>query len=200
MGKKNPRVDAYIAKSAGFAKPVLTHLRKIVHATCPDVQETMKWSFPHFDYKGMMCAMAAFQEHCTFGFWKGSLIVGKDGKREEAMGQFGRITRLADLPNDKTLIRYITEAVRLNDAGVKLPRKPKSKSKKELVIPDFLFAALKKNKRALATFEEFSPRHKKEYVEWITEAKTEETRNRRLETAIEWMSEGKSRNWKYLRK
>jgi len=199
MGKKDPRVDAYIAKSADFAKPVLVHIRKIVHAGCPGVEETMKWSFPHFDYKGMMCAMAAFKGHCTFGFWKGKLIFGKDGKSTEAMGQFGRITGIADLPGDKVLLGYIKEATRLNDEGITLPR-PKSKVKKDLVVPEYFTAALKKNKKAFATFENFSPSHKREYVEWITEAKTEETRLKRMDTALEWIAKGKSRNWKYVRK
>ncbi len=201
MGKKDPRVDAYIAKSAGFAKPVLHHLRKLIHAACPDVEETLKWGHPSFTHKGILCGLASFKEHCILGFWKGELIVGDNkGKTREAMGQFGRITRLADLPNDRVLIGYIKEAVKLNDEGIKLPPKPKSKEKKELVIPAYFMAALKKNKKALTTFESFSYSNKKEYVEWITEAKTEATRMQRLKTAVEWMSEGKIRNWKYVRK
>jgi hypothetical protein len=200
MGKKDPRIDAYIAKSADFAKPVLNHIRKLVHAGCPDVEETMKWSFPHFDYKGMMCSMAAFKQHCTFGFWKGALIVGKNGtKADEAMGQFGRITTISDLPEEDVLIGYVKEAVRLNNVGTKLPPKPRSKGKKELVVSDCFKSALKKNKKALATFEDFSYSHKKEYVEWITEAKSQGTRQRRLDTAIEWMAKGKSRHWKYVK-
>ena len=169
MPAKDPRIDAYIAKSADFAKPILTHLRKLVHASCPDVEETMKWSFPNFMHKGILCSMASFKEHCTFGFWKGALISAKDkaaGKlADEAMGQFGRITALSDLPKDKVLLGWIKEAVRLNDEGIKLPPRPKSKVKKELVVPDFFVAALKKNKKALTTFENFSYSHKKEYVE-----------------------------------
>jgi len=201
MGKKDPRFDTYIERSAGFAKPILRHLRKLVHAGCPEVEETLKWGHPSFMYKGILCGFAAFKQHCTFGFWKGSLIVGNNkGKTQEAMGQFGRITNVADLPKDSILLRYIQEAVRLNDAGVKLPAKQKPKVKKELKEPDYFMAALRKNKKALASFENFGPSHRKEYVEWITEAKTEETRMKRLETAVEWMSEGKSRNWKYIRK
>ena len=201
MANKDPRVDAYIAKSADFAKPVLTHLRNLIHAGCPDVEETMKWSFPNFMYKGILCSMAAFKQHCTFGFWKHKLIFpkskGAGNAADEAMGQFGRISALSDLPKDKVLIEWIKEAVRLNDEGIKLPPRPKSKVKKELVVPEFFMAALKKNKKALTTFENFSYSHKKDYVEWITEAKGEDTRKRRLETAIEWLAEGKSRNWKY---
>jgi uncharacterized protein YdeI (YjbR/CyaY-like superfamily) len=201
MGKKDPRFDAYIAKSANFSKPILNHIRKLVHATCPDVEETLKWGHPSFMYKGILCGMAAFKQHCTFGFWKGALIVGDNkGKTQEAMGQFGRITNVSQLPKDKILIQYIKEAVKLNDTGVKLPAKPKSKERKELIIPDYFMTSLKRNKKAFATFENFSYSNKKEYVEWITEAKTDETRARRLETSLEWMSEGKARNWKYMRK
>jgi uncharacterized protein YdeI (YjbR/CyaY-like superfamily) len=201
MAKKDPRIDDYIAKSAEFAQPILRHIRKLVHAACPEVEETMKWSFPHFDYKGMMCSMAAFKNHCAFGFWKSELIFGKEQRiaatEEGGMGQFGRITAISDLPKDAVLIGFIKEAVKLNDAGIKLPAKPKSKEKRELVVPDFFLAALKKNKEAQITFESFSYSHKKEYLEWITEAKGEDTRNKRLETALEWMSDGKPRNWKY---
>ncbi len=200
MGTRDPRVDAYIAKSADFARPILTHLREVVHAACPDVEETMKWSFPHFMYKGMMCSMASFKEHCAFGFWKGALVLDGNGATEEAMGNFGRITRVSDLPPKRVLASYVKKAAALNDAGVKAPSRmaPKAK-KKELVVPDYVMAALRKNKKALATFEGFSPSHRREYVEWITEAKSEDTRQRRLEQAVEWMAEGKPRHWKYAR-
>ena len=201
MGTKDRRIDAYIAKSADFAKPVLNHLRKLVHAACPEVEETMKWNFPHFMHKGILCSMASFKNHCAFGFWKGASIFGKNrsaGNREkEAMGQFGRITVISDLPKKDVLIGYIKKAVRLNDAGTRLPAKPSSKEKKVLVVPDYVMAALKKNQKALTTFENFSYSHKKEYVEWITESKREETRNKRLTTAIAWMAAGKPRHWKY---
>ncbi len=204
MGKKDPRVDAYIAKSQDFAKPILEHLRDLVHKACPEVEETMKWSFPHFDYKGMMCSMAAFKQHCAFGFWKASLMKDKkltaNAKTETAMGHLGRITSLKDLPNDKVLLSYIKEAKKLNDDGVKLPLKSAAKIKKEVVIPDYFLKAVKKNKTAYKAFESFSPSHKREYVEWITEAKTDETRNKRMATTIEWLSEGKPRNWKYMKK
>jgi uncharacterized protein YdeI (YjbR/CyaY-like superfamily) len=201
VGTKDPRIDAYIANSADFAKPVLDHIRKLVHATCPDVEETLKWRSPHFMYKGMLCGMASFKNHCAFGFWKGAMILGKDGqKTEEAMGQFGKITDVSDLPKDEILVHYIREAIKLNDAGVKLPAKSKSKERRELNIPDYFTAALRKNKKAWTTFESFSPSHKKEYVEWMTEVKSEETRKKRLETAIDWISQGKVRNWKYIKK
>src|ERR687892_455281 len=122
MGQKDPRVDAYIENSAAFARPILKHLRKVVHAACPDVEETMKWSVPHFDYRGgMMCSMASFKAHCTFGFWKGSLVLG-DKATDGAMGQFGRITSIEDLPAEKALTSYIKKAAQLNDEGVKVDR------------------------------------------------------------------------------
>jgi len=201
MGKRDDRIDAYIARSAEFARPILTHLREVVHEACPDVEETIKWSFPNFLYKGMMCSMASFKEHCAFGFWKSSLILGKgDGERESAMGHFGRITKLADLPSKKVLSGYIKQAMKLNEDGVKSPSrmKPKEKTPRELVVPDDLASALRANGAASATFEKFSPSHRREYVEWVTEAKTQATRTRRLEQAVQWLAEGKPRNWKYM--
>jgi uncharacterized protein YdeI (YjbR/CyaY-like superfamily) len=201
MGKIDPRVDAYIAKSAGFARPILKHLRKLVHAACPEVEETLKWSFPHFLHHGMMCGMAAFKQHCTLGFWKERLIFGTkarpDDREKSGLGQFGRITSLADLPKDKVLLGYIREAARLNEAGIKPPPRPKAQERKALIVPPYFLAALRKHKPALANFENFSYSHKKEYVEWITGAKREETRQKRIETAVAWLKEGKSRNWKY---
>jgi len=203
MAKKDPRVDAYITKSADFAQPILKHLRKLVHTACPEVEETLKWSMPSFMYKGILCGFASFKEHCTFGFWKGDLMFADDKEAQkranEAMGHFGRMTRLADLPGDKLLLGYIKEAMRLNDEGVKKSPKPKLKVKPELIVPPVLVAALKKNTKAKAAFDAFSYSHKKEYAEWIGEAKQEDTRTRRLATTIAWLSEGKSRNWKYER-
>ena len=195
MGKTDPRVDQYIAKSADFAKPILTHLRKVVHAACPDVEETMKWSAPHFDYKGMMCGMSAFKSHCAFGFWKSSLVLDGPGSRD-AMGHFGRITSVRDLPSDRVLTGYIKKAATLNDAGVKVARKPPQPNKPLRVPADFA-GALKKKPAARKAFDAFSPSHRREYVEWITEAKTDATRQKRLAPAVEWLAEGKSRNWKY---
>jgi uncharacterized protein YdeI (YjbR/CyaY-like superfamily) len=199
MATRDPRIDAYIAKSAGFAQPILTHFRDLVHEACPDVEETMKWSFPHFLYKGMMCSMASFKEHCALGFWKSSLIIenGK-GETEPSAGSFGRITKLSDLPSKKVLMGYVKKAMKLNDQGVKTPARAKPKTSKEVVVPDDLKRALQTNLQAQATFDKFSPSHQREYIEWITEAKAEATRARRLETAIEWMAEGKPRNWKYM--
>jgi uncharacterized protein YdeI (YjbR/CyaY-like superfamily) len=199
MGSRDARVDAYIAKSQDFAKPILTHLRDLVHATCPDVEETMKWSFPHFMYKGMLCSMASFKEHCAFGFWKSELVLENGGSEpEEGAGSFGRITKLSDLPSKKVLTGYIKKAVTLNEDGVKKPAPPKPTTPKEVIVPDDLAKALKGNVAAKVTFDKFSPSHKREYIEWITEAKTEATRTKRLQTALEWMAEGKPRNWKYM--
>jgi len=204
MVTKDKRIDAYISKSADFAKPILIHLRKLVHQGCPDVTETMKWSFPHFDYKGMMCAMSAFKQHCAFGFWKAKLMDDYDKtlypNGENAMGHFGQVKSLKDLPSDKVLLKYIKEAVRLNDDGVKIKRKPLSKIKKPLVVPPDMKKALNADKQARQNFEGFSYSQKKDYIEWITEAKADDTRQRRLTTAIEWIGDGKSRNWKYERK
>lgn len=197
MGKRDARVDAYIAKSADFAKPILQHIREVVHEACPEVEETMKWSVPHFDYKGMMCGMAAFKQHCTFGFWKGSLVLGEDNKDVDGAGQFGRLEKVSDLPPKKVLMTYIRKAKRLNDEGVKTPRMTARKKRPELEMPADLRSALNKNKKAQAVFNQFSPSHRREYIEWIIEAKTDATRDKRLTTALEWMSEGKSRNWKY---
>jgi uncharacterized protein YdeI (YjbR/CyaY-like superfamily) len=201
MGTTDPRIDAYIAKAPEFARPILTHLREVVHAACPDVEEQTKWSSPHFTYRGMLCHMAAFKEHCAFGFWKGSLFL--DGERAEsgaAMGQFGRITSLAELPSDEVLTEYIHRAMRVNEEGLKTPTRSKAAGPKpEAVPPDDLEAALSENESARAGYERLSPSQRREYVEWLEEAKTGATRAKRLATAVEWMAEGKSRHWKYAR-
>jgi uncharacterized protein YdeI (YjbR/CyaY-like superfamily) len=200
MIKKDPRIDAYIARAAEFAQPILRHVRKLVHRACPEVEETIKWSFPHFDYHGIMLGMAAFKEHCAIGFWKGELILGKESGADGGMGHFGKVTSLTDLPGDEQLLAYIRTAARLNRDGVKKPASPvqKKQPRQPLTIPADFGAALKKNKQATATFENSSYSHKKEYLEWITEAKREETRRKRIETSIAWLAEGKPRNWKYM--
>jgi uncharacterized protein YdeI (YjbR/CyaY-like superfamily) len=195
--KKDPRIDAYISKSADFAKPILTHLRKTLHAACPEVEETMKWSSPSFMYKGILCGMAAFKAHCVFGFWHDDQLF-KNGGDRNAMERFGRITSLADLPSDKQLTAYIKKAVKLKDEGAVRQRRP-AEPRKPLKVPPYLTAALRRNARARAAFEAFSPSHRREYIEWLTEAKTDATREKRLAQAIEWIAEGKSRNWKYER-
>ena len=205
MPKNDPRVDAYIAKAQPFAKPILIHIRELVHKACPDIEERIKWGMPHFDYRGeMMCSMAAFKQHAVYGFWKAALM--KDRKlleiaqSEEAMGHSGRLTTVKDLPSDKVFLGYIKEAMKLNDDGIKLPSRAKPKEQKELAMPDYLKVALKKNKKALTAFENFPPSHRIEYIMWFEEAKSEETRDKRLAQGLEWMAEGKSRNWIYMKK
>jgi uncharacterized protein YdeI (YjbR/CyaY-like superfamily) len=191
MPKKDPRIDAYIARAADFAKPILNRIRKLVHAACPNVAETIKWSAPFFEHKGILLATPAFKRHCALVFWRSRLILSRDQK-----AKLRRLTSISGLPGDKILTGYIRKAVELNETGVKTPS-PKPKAKKTLVVPDDFQAALKKNKKALAAFENFSPSHKREYVEWITEAKREETRAKRIKAAMELMTKGKSRYWKY---
>lgn len=196
------QVDAYIANTQDFAQPILTHLRNLIHQTHPDIVETMKWGMPHFEYKGIVASMAAFKQHVAFGFWKERLIPGikkYTHRKDEAMGSMGRITKLSDLPPDEVLTTFIQKAVELNEKGIKVVKKGK-KTERNLDIPDYFMKLLRKNKKTLETFERFSFSNKKEYVEWITEAKTEETRNRRIAQSLEWLAEGKVRNWKYMRK
>ena len=198
MPKTDPYVDAYIDNAEDFARPILRHIRKLVHEACPEVVETRKWSFPHFDYKGIMCSMASFKQHCAFGFWKQSLLEASAFPAEKtAMGSFGRIQSLKDLPNDDTMKKLIRDAMKLNDEGIKVQRAPAATEKKELVIPELLREALARHEAAAETFDRFPYSKKKDYVNWITEAKSEATRDKRLATTIEWLAEGKSRNWKY---
>lgn len=206
MGTRDPRIDTYIDASAPFARPILTHIREVVHEACPEVEETLKWRFPHFMYHGMLCSMASFKKHCAFGFWKGALVLGDHAPTtEQAMGQFGRITSLDDLPSRAILTGYIKKAMRLNEEGAtKTPaRRATAKSstggKQPVTLPNDLQSALRRNSAARTFFANFSPSQQREYVEWLGEAKREETRKRRLETAMEWISEGKTRNWKYIK-
>lgn len=204
MGTRSPQVDRYIANSAEFAQPILTHIREVVHAACPEVVEEMKWSVPHFTYKGMLCAMNAFKAHCGFGFWKGKLVV--PNLAAEGAGQFGKLTSIKDLPPKKELTAYIKLAMKLNDDGVQAPHvaaqraKAKKTASKPVVIPPELEAALKKNKKAAAAFEAMPPSHRREYADWIASAKQDETKQRRLAKAMEQIAEGKSQNWKYEKK
>jgi len=205
MPNTNPKIDSYIAKSQPFAKPILIHIRELVHKACPDVEEKIKWGFPHFDYRGeMMCSMAGFKNHAVFGFWKAPLMKDKKllemAQSESAMGHSGKLTSVKDLPSDKVFLGYVKEAMKLNDEGIKLPPRAKPKEQKELAVPAYLKNALKKTKKAGTAFDAFPPSHRKEYIMWLEEAKTEETREKRLAQAIEWIAEGKPRNWKYMKK
>jgi len=197
MPTTDPRVDAYIAKSNDFAKPILTRIREMVHAACPDVVETIKWSAPFFDYKGqMMCAMAAFKEHCSLIFWKASLIEGVPPNGDKSRGSFGRLTSVKELPSKTQFNGFIKAAMKLNEQGITVKR-PKTGAKPEAKVPKELAAALKKSKKATVAFAKFPPGQRREYCEWIAEAKREETKDKRVAQAIEWIAEGKTRNWKY---
>jgi uncharacterized protein YdeI (YjbR/CyaY-like superfamily) len=195
MGTRDPRVDEYIENAAPFARPILTEIRARVHKSCPDVVETIKWRNVSFEHHGMLAGMASFKEHCAFGFWKHDLVVGAEAKAKEAMGSFGRITKLSDLPSKAEFGSLVKKAVQLNVEGVKNER-PKNPQKK-IAMPAPLATALAKNKKAKTAFDAFSPSKQREYMEWIGSAKQDDTRRRRLEQAIAWISEGKSRNWKY---
>lgn len=198
MPSTDPRIDAYIAKSAEFARPLLVELRARVHAACPQVEETLKWSAPGFTYQGKILAMmAAFKQHAAFNLWHGKLVVGEGGKADEGMGQFGRLARMSDLPGKREMAGYIAQAMALIEAGATAaparPRKPAP----DAAPPDDLLAALAGNPQAKATFDAFTPGKRREYLDWLAEAKREDTRQRRLEQAVAWMAEGKARNWKY---
>jgi uncharacterized protein YdeI (YjbR/CyaY-like superfamily) len=193
---RDPRIDAYIARQADFARPILEHLRRVVHEAAPDVEETIKWSMPHFLYKGRMFAgMAAFKAHATFGLWQASAVLGETGSEREAMGQFGRLGSIDDLPPEEELKAIIRRAAE----HAQQPRKPRPKKppKPELETPPELNAALDAKPAARATFDNFPPSCRRDYVEWVVEAKRPETRDKRIAQAVEWMAEGKKRHWKY---
>lgn len=197
--KKDPRIDAYIARSAAFARPIMLHLRALVHQGNPEVEETIKWSCPFFTYRGkLFSSFAAFKAHAAFGLHHQGmekLLDGKTGKASEAMGLVGRLTSLQDLPADKVLLGYIRAAKKLHDSGA--PARAKPKPKPALPVPADLAVALRHSKKAAAAWADFSPSCRREYIEWITGAKRPETRESRLLTTLEWVAEGKSRNWKY---
>ena len=200
MPKKDARVDAYIAKAAPFARPILTKLRAAVHAAVPDAEESLKWSMPSFGTNGrILCQMAAFKEHAVFGFWHKGMtpVLGEWGaaREGEAMGRFGRLGSEKDLPPAKTLRAWLVKARELNASDE--PARAPVKKKAPLPVPADLAAALKKNAKAKQAFEAFPPGQRRDYIEWIVEARREETRAKRLATAVEWISEGKPRNWKY---
>ena len=204
---RDPRIDAYIEGAAPFAQPILSHVRDLVHEACPQVEETVKWGMPTFVHAGgILCGMAAFKRHASFGFWKHALVVGEGGQADTApgddrprdgMGSYGNLASLKDLPPKKTLLAHIRKAMKLNEDGVKAPARRKSAPKPPPEAPADLVIALEKNKAAQAAYDAFPPGCKREYVEWIVEAKREETRAKRLAQAVEWMAEGKRRNWKY---
>jgi hypothetical protein len=194
MPSRDPRIDDYIARAADFARPILVHLRDVVHAACPDVEETIKWGMPHFMHHGMLAGMAAFKAHATFGLWRGKELV-PDGD-DAAMGQFGRLTSVRDLPPKRELVALLKRAMALNEQVVPRPRKPAAKKPAPQPSPEFA-VALAGNRAASKHFAAFPPSHQREYVEWIDEARREDTRARRIEQAVAWIAEGKSRHWKY---
>ena len=203
MPKRDPRVDAYIAKSADFAKPILRHFRAIVDDACPDAEETIRWGTPSWQYAGaLLCSMAAFKQHCTYNFWKAPLLIfrGKPvGFGKDA--QFGRIMLLSDLPTRRALVTLVKQAAKLNADGVKesvMSASGPRQARRALPTPSDLTRALATNKKARQTFESLPPSHKREYIEWITEAKRDETRAQRLAQTLEWLADGKPRNWKYM--
>ena len=183
--KTDPRVDTYIRKAADWQQPILNLIREVVHDTCPDVEETMKWSSPSFMYKGMMCGMQAFKSWCLFGFWKAPLVLDDVAKGTKTYRYFGKLTKVSDLPSKRVLAAYIRKAMALNENGVTMARRPRAAKARLLRLPSDLTVALKKNKKAQEAFDAFSPSHKNEYVEWIVGAKAEDTRKGRLDTAIE---------------
>src|SRR5215510_6512643 len=193
--KRDSRIDAYITKAAPFAKPIITHVRDVVHEACPEIVETLKWGHPSFDHHGIVCGVAAFKAHCVLSFWKAALL------GDAALLQ-RQVTSVADLPGRRDFLRLVKQAAKLNEDGVTVPEEPRKRPSetRALDVPDVLTNALRKNKKAQATFDAFSHTNKKDYVEWITEAKSDDTRQKRLDQAIEWMAEGKTRNWKYQKK
>ncbi|HMB95942.1 MAG TPA: YdeI/OmpD-associated family protein [Tepidisphaeraceae bacterium] len=194
MPSKSDEVDAYIANAQPFARPILAKIRTLFHRASPKIEEDMKWNHPSFIYKGIVGMMGGYKHSATWGLWKGKLVKNSPG--DVSMGK-SRLTKVSQLPPDKVMIDLIKQAVALNEQGVKPPPR-KTKPKAPLKIPPDLTSALKKNAKAAKAYKAFSPSHKREYIEWITQAKQEETRKRRLAQAIEWITEGKSRNWKYM--
>jgi len=202
----DPNIDAYIHKSNPFAQPILRHLRELVHEACPGVTETMKWSRPFFEFNGVILGnMSAFKEHCSFGFWGAEIGAElREAKvlRPEAMGSLGRIAKIEDLPPKRQFLSLVKKAAELIERGeytgpmasrARVVKAPKA----ELEMPPEFARALKANKKAAAVFAAFSPSCRREYVEWIADAKRDETREKRIETAVEWIGEGKQRHWKY---
>ena len=194
---RDPRIDAYIERAAPFARPILAHARALVHQACPQVEETIKWGMPTFVHAGgILCGMAAFKQHASFGFWKHALVVG-EGEPRDGMGSYGKMLSLDDFPAKKIVLAHIRKAMKLNEDGVKMPAARKAASKLPPEMPEDLVAALNKDNAVKATFDAFPPSCRREYIEWIVEAKREETRAKRLAQTVEWLAEGKRRNWKY---
>ena len=197
MGTRDKRIDAYIARAAPFARPILTHLRGVVHTACPDVEETLKWGAPAYMHHGILCITAAFKAHCALVLWRAPLIVGAV-KSRDSRGHFGRITAVKDLPSKAVLVGLLKQGVKLNEAGAKPSQRAKGRPKKAVALPADLAAGFKKHAKARKAWAEFSPSARREYVDWITGAKRPETRAERLKTTLQWVAQGKQRNWKYM--
>lgn len=198
MSRRSPRVDAYSREAPEFAQLILEKLRTIFHKASPEISENIKWGVPSFEYKGIVAGMAAFKNHVGFGFMKSPLMKDPHGiLRDNACASIMHLNvrSLSELPTQQVLLPYIKQALELNEAGATVPRK--EPSRKERTLPPALLKELKKNKQAFKIFDEFSPGKRRDYIEWISDAKREETRDRRITTAVEWIAEGKSRNWKY---
>jgi uncharacterized protein YdeI (YjbR/CyaY-like superfamily) len=198
MAKKDPRIDAYIAKAQPFAKPILKHLRGVVHEGCPQCEETIKWGMPAFTHNGIVAIIASFKAHCAFVLWKADDVTS--GLSRTAMGNLGRITSVEDLPPRKTLVGYVAKRAMLNEKGVKRAKPAAARSTKPIRVPAELASALAKNAKARAAWEKFPPSHRREYAEWIGGAKQAETKERRLKAALKQIAEGKPQNWKYMKK
>jgi uncharacterized protein YdeI (YjbR/CyaY-like superfamily) len=195
------KVDEYFAKAEDFAKPVLQHWRQLIHDTCPDVVEAIKWGFPHFDYKGdFMFVIASYKNHCSFSFIKAELMSDvslKESKVLKPVQRFlGKVTSLADLPPDDEFIKLLKEAMVLNEKGIKVVA-PKSDKTKVFETPAYFLEKLATNAKAKEIFESKSDSFRKDYIIWITDAKTDATRQKRMDEALEWIAEGKGRFWKY---
>lgn len=202
MKNTSPEVDAHIAKSADSAQPILKKIRQLFHQACPEIEETIKRSSPFFEFKGIVGNMAAVKKHVSYGFWKAGLMSDPERLFDSAGNSEMAVLKassLDDLPSDRILQAYIKEALELNKKGGRIARPKPKPVKRELEIPDYFITAISRNKQALATFEGFSYTNRKEYVEWVIEAKREAKREKRLATAIEWMAAGKPRNWKYMK-
>lgn len=198
MASHDPRIDAYIERAAPFAQDLLRHWRATVHAHCPDVVETIKWGFPNFVYRNkILSGMAAFKAHCSIGFWHGEAALGEGKGKDGAMGDYGRLTSLKDLPPKSEQKAAILRAMKLIEGGVKARPAEKSTPKPPPEAPADLIAALDRNAAARQTFDGFPPGQRRDYIDWIVEAKKPETRERRIAQAVEWLAEGKRRNWKY---
>jgi len=198
--KRSPQVDAYIGKALEFARPILEKIRKAFHAGCPSVEETIKWGVPYFMYKGILGGMAAFKQHVGFGFWKSKLLddpakLFETGQGAKASMCNAHIKSVKDLPPQKILVGYVKAAVKLNDEGIQVPKR-RARTDVPKMPAEFL-AALNKNKQAKSNFDRLPPSHRREYLEWIVEAKRDETRQKRIATSVDWLGEGKHRNWKY---